>query len=137
MVHLKKLAVGVRDPAELRTIQGRRSQLDPPLRHLTRNLPRRAAEVLDGGSLYWVIAGMMLVRQRIVGIEPSVRHDGTPCAAILLDPDLVQVSARPVKAFQGWRYLSAPDAPPDLDAGSAEAALPPELAQQLRELRLI
>ena len=137
MVHLMKLAVGVRDPAHLRALQALRLRSDPPLRHLTRHLPRRAAEVVDGGSLYWVIAGTMLSRQRVTAIQPAVRPDGSACAAILLDPALVPVAGRPVKAFQGWRYLRAEDAPADLDPGAPEASLPHDMARELRELGLL
>ena len=137
MLHLMKLAVGVRDPAHLRSLQFERTQRDPPLQHRTRQIPRRAAEVLDGGSIYWVISGVMLIRQRITGIETALREDGHPCAALLLDPDLVFVAGRPVKAFQGWRYLRPEDAPPDLDLNAPEAAMPHHLAQKLRELCLL
>ena len=132
-----KLAVGVRDPAHLRALQFARLRQDPPLRHLTRHLPRRAAEIVAAGSLYWVISGAMLLRQRVTAIEPAVRPDGAACAAILLDPALVPVVGRPVKAFQGWRYLRAEDAPDDLTPGSPEAALPHAMAQELRELGLL
>ena len=131
MLHIMKLCVGVADPAELRAWQTQ------PLRHLTRHMPRRASEIVGAGSLYWVINGTMLLRQPIVGIEPSTRHDGSACAALLLDPALIPVRARPVKAFQGWRYLRAEDAPEDITAGSVEADMPYALAQQLRELCLL
>ncbi len=87
--------------------------------------------------MYWVIGGAMLVRQRILGIEPAIREDGHPCAAILLDPAVVPVLGRPVKAFQGWRYLRPEDAPPDLDTRAPEATLPHAMAQRLRELCLL
>ncbi len=77
------------------------------------------------------------MRQRITAVEPAVRNDGSACAALMLDPLLVAVTGRPVKAFQGWRYLKAEDAPADLDPNSQEAGLPPALAQRLRELCLI
>jgi hypothetical protein len=137
MLHLIKLAVGVRDPAHLRTLQAERMAQGTPLRHLTRHSPRRASEIISGGSLYWVIAGALLLRQRIIAVEPAVREDGSACAALMLDPVLIPVTGRPVKAFQGWRYLTAEDAPADLDANSIEAGLPPELAQKLRELCLL
>ena len=79
----------------------------------------------------------MLVRQGIVGIEPSVRADGSACAALLLDPALVMVQARPVRAFQGWRYLREEDAPGDVGAGSVETDMPYALARELRELCLL
>ena len=137
MLHIMKLCVGVADPAELRVWQAERIRTHPPLRHLTRHMPRRAADIVGAGSLFWVIGGTMLLRQKLVGIEPSARQDGTPCAALLLDPELVAVRARPVKAFQGWRYLRAEDAPEDLSAGAAEADMPHALAQHLRELCLL
>ncbi len=137
MLHLTKLCVGVRDPAHLRALQHSRQPGEQPLRHLTRHMPRLAAEITAGGSLYWVISGTMLVRQRVTALQPAVREDGSACAAIVLDPALVAVSGRPVKAFQGWRYLRAADAPEDLAAGSAEAGLPHALAQRLRELCLL
>ncbi len=77
--------------------------------------------MLDAGSLYWVIDGTMLVRQRITGITPATRADGSACAAIGLDRAVVPVDGRPVKAFQGWRYLRGEDAPEDLAAGSDQA----------------
>jgi hypothetical protein len=129
MLHIMKLAVGVNDPSELRA--------DPPARHLTRHMPRRADEIAGIGSLYWVITGTMLLRQPITDIKPATRRDGTPCAALVLDPALISVRARSVRAFQGWRYLRGEDAPEDLGAGSEEADLPHALAQQLRDLCLI
>ena len=137
MLHLMKLSVGIRDPAELRAYQSSRAAAGLPVQHLTRHLPRRAAELLEGGSIYWVIDGAMLVRQRLTAITPSTRADGTACAALGLDPAVVAVAGRPVKAFQGWRYLRGEDAPEDLAAGSDEAGLPHGLAQRLRELCLI
>ncbi len=137
MLHLMKLAVGIRDPAELRAYQAQRAASGMPVQHLTRHLPRRADELLAGGSLYWVIDRAMLVRQRITAITPSTRADGTACAAIGLDPAVIAVMGRPVKAFQGWRYLRGEDAPEDLVAGSAEADMPHALAQRLRELCLL
>ena len=137
MLHLMKLAVGVRDPAHLRVLQADRLANDPPVRHQTRQMPRRAAEITDGGSLYWVIAGSMLVRQRVLDIVTAQREDGTACARLIFDPTLVLVAGRPVRAFQGWRYLQPAAAPPDLSADSDEAALPPALAQRLRELCLL
>ena len=137
MLHLMKLAVGVRDPGHLRDLQTERTVRDPPLQHRTRQMPRRAEEIAAGGSIYWVISGTMLIRQRITAIDTGLREDGHPCAALLLHPELIPVAGRPVKAFQGWRYLRPEDAPPDLDRHAAETALPHHLAQKLRELCLL
>ena len=118
MLHLLKLAVGVADPAALAVRQAQRSRETaahagrPFLR--TRNFPRRAEEILDGGSVYWVTSGVLLCRQRVVEIATDRRDDGTPCTAIILDQPIEAVVPRPVRAFQGWRYLTDVDAPDDL-----------------------
>ncbi len=132
-----KLAVGVRDPAHLHAIQAARVVQDPPLLHRTRQMPRRGAEIVAGGSIYWVIAGSMLVRQRIVDIVADTYQDGSACAALILDPALVGVAGRPVRPFQGWRYLAPEAAPEDLGAGGDDGELPPALAQALRALCLL
>jgi hypothetical protein len=140
MLHLVKLCVGVGDVAELRRWQTERAKIDPPIRHRTRNFPRRAAEIIDGGSLYWVIAGAIIVRQRVLDIIEDHRDDGTRCAAIVLHRRLVAVAARPMKAFQGWRYLQAADAPPDIvrgRRGEGEQELPEALRRDLRALGLL
>ena len=140
MLHLIKLSVGPKDVAALSAIQARRAQTDPPLRHQTRMFPRRAAEILDGGSIYWVVAGFLQVRQRILDIREERWEDGTSCAGLVLDPVLVPVVARQQKPFQGWRYLAPEAAPPDIRPG-AEArgleALPSRLRRELRDLGLL
>ena len=140
MLHLTKLAVGVREIAHLAQLQARRLDQDPPLRHQTRNFPRRAEEILAGGSIYWVIAGATLVRQRILDIRPDAWDDGTSCAALILDPLLVPVAARPTKPFQGWRYMAAEAAPPDLstmpEAVGADE-LPAAMRRELQSLGLL
>ena len=138
MVHILKLAVGIRDIAHLRHVQSVRQAAAPPLRHQTRNGPRRRDEIIEDGSIYWVISGAVLVRQRVLDITEDQWDDGSRCAGLVLDPALIQVEGRPVKAFQGWRYLEAADAPPDLTAADfAPEAMPPALRQQLRALCLI
>lgn len=138
MLHLVKLCVGIRDVAHLQEAQARRLQADPPLRHQTRNSPRRTAELLDGGSIYWVIAGAIVVRQPIIDIIQDRWDDDTACAGLVLDPRLVPVAARPTRAFQGWRYLAADAAPPDLGAADpAGGCLPDPLQRELRALGLL
>lgn len=139
MLHLIKLCVGVTDTAHLAALQAARLAAGQTLRHRTRNFPRRAAEILDGGSLYWIIAGVVCVRQHITDIVDDARDDGTRCAALLLDRQLVPVAGRRTKPFQGWRYLAAADAPPDLAAGTIAGldALPPHLLRELRALGLL
>jgi len=134
MLHLAKLAVGVRNVVHLGELQARRE----PLRHLTRNLPRRRDEILGSGSLYWVVGGAMVVRQRVLDIAEAEHEDGSRRCALMLDRTLVPVLGRPMRPFQGWRYLEAEAAPPDLSEQAAEVdGLPEPLWRQLRELCLI
>lgn len=138
MLHLMKLAVGAHDVADLKVWQAERLRTDPPLRHRTRNMPRRAAEVLDGGSLYWVVSGAMVVRQRILDLIEDTWDDGSACAGIVLDPALAPLQGRIVRPFQGWRYLEAADAPPDLGGEDMPLLhLPEALRRELRALCLI
>jgi hypothetical protein len=140
MLHVTKLAVGVRDIDHLRELQAARLRDHPPLRHRTRNFPRRRSEVIDGGSMYWVIAGTMLARQRIVDIIEDQRDDLTPCASLILDPEIISLMGRPTRAFQGWRYLDPDDAPLDSPAMGAILgleSLPASLRHELRALCLL
>ncbi len=140
VLHLVKLAVGVRDLPQLRAFQAERSAREPPLRHRTRNTPRRGAEILAGGSMYWVIGGVLGVRQRIIDIRDDHWDDGAPCAGLLLDAELIPVRGRLMKPFQGWRYLPDADAPADLAAAGSvvgEAELPEALRRELATLCLL
>ena len=143
-VHLIKLAVGIDSFEHLvlrqadRMKQSRASGGDGRLRHVTRATPRRSDEIVGEGSIYWVIKGAIRARQRIVAVESAVGQDGEARCALILDPDLIPVSARPQRAFQGWRYLEAADAPPDTLGGNDDAAeLPAHMAEELRELGLL
>ncbi len=140
MLHLTKLAVGVRDIDHLQALQAERLATDPPLRHRTRNFPRRSQEIIEGGSMYWVISGTLLARQRILDIIEDRWDDGAACTGLILDPVLVPLVGRPTKPFQGWRYLAPADAPDDMLQGApalGEAALPPALRRELRALCLL
>ncbi len=140
MIHLIKLAVGVRDVEHLAEIQQRRAGQNPPLRHQTRNMPKRAAEIVAGGSIYWVINRAVVVRQRVTDIIADTWDDGSRCAGIVLDPVLVRVAARSMKPFQGWRYLTPADAPPDIGAAGAVSGvddLPEPLRLALTHLALL
>jgi hypothetical protein len=140
MLHMLKLSVGVKEVAQLRAIQTLRAAADPPLRHQTRMMPKRRDDILDGGSIFWVIGGFVQLRQRLLDIIEDRWDDGTPCAGLVLDPVLVPVEARPVKAFQGWRYLDAASAPPDVAAmreAPGAQAMPAAMLRELRTLGLI
>src|ERR1700683_94712 len=106
--------------------------------HRTRMVPKRAAELTDGGSLYWVIRGEVACRQRILDVRPFRDKEGIGRCALVLDPKVVLVELRPFRAFQGWRYLAAKDAPRDLDkVVKGAAAMPKTLRRELRELGLM
>lgn len=142
-VNLIKLAVGIDSFSHLQQRQAARlseaaGSSEPRLHHLTRATPRRADEILDGGSIYWVIKRSIRARQRIVNIDKTVNHKGMPRCALILDPELVPVRARPCRPFQGWRYLEQKDAPVDALGFQDDAdALPAEMAEELRELGLL
>lgn len=103
--------------------------------HETRMFPRRREELLAGGSIYWVIKGVVLARQRILGLDAFTDAKGVERCAIVLDPKTVPTQAQPRRAFQGWRYLKGEDAPRDL--APAEASTPPALRARLPELGLL
>ena len=106
--------------------------------HRTRMTPKRADELLDGGSLYWVIRGQVAARQEIRALEPFKGDDGVKRCQIVLGRKLVSVMPRRMRPFQGWRYLREPDAPADIQAGLGETAqMPEELRRELRELGLL
>ncbi|WP_284944789.1 DUF1489 family protein [Acidisoma cladoniae] len=138
MVHIIKMAVGIRDVEHLREAQRQRMEVEPPLRHRTRHAPKRAEEIIEGGSIYWVVGGMIQCRQRVLDIVSDTRMDGSACVALMLDEALVMVDPRPMRAFQGWRYLAESDAPADLSrVPGTQADLPPALRLALRELCLL
>lgn len=105
--------------------------------HVTRMHPRREEELLNGGSIYWVIKGVILARQKIVGFERRTGRDQIERTAILLDPGYVLTTPASRRAFQGWRYLPEEDAPSDLKTGKRKKAPPPELSLELAELGLL
>jgi hypothetical protein len=140
VVHLIKLCVGITDIGHLRRVQSERLRRGEPLVHRTRNFPRRADEIAAGGSLYWVINGVLRIRQRVTAITALEGEGKGKLAALHLDPMLVAVEPRAVRAFQGWRYLAAEAAPRDLaEAPPAAGAepLPESLRVALAELCLL
>ena len=143
-VHIVKLCVGcdtvedLKDWQDERLKQLKRAGQTPELCHRTLQAPRRREEVIDGGSLYWVIRGVMLVRQRIIDLRPDTKDDGVACCGIVLDAELVVTRPHPRRAFQGWRYLDAADVPPDIKGFAEESdEIPHGMREDLRELRLI
>ena len=137
MLHLIKLCVGAESVEDLATWQ-RANYGRGPARHVTRMWPKREAEILEGGSLYWVIKGVITCRQRILSLDEVTGADGIRRCAIILDPEITRVSPAPKRAFQGWRYLTAADAPVDLmKAKAGEDTLPPELSAALADIGIL
>lgn len=140
ITHLIKLSVGTDNVDSLADWQRMRAAERPDglPRHVTRMWPRREDEILAGGSIYWVIKGVIQCRQRIVRLDKVTGEDGINRCAIILDPELIRTASALRRPFQGWRYLNAADAPPDLSSSAqTEEPLPPELAGALAEIGVL
>ncbi len=138
-LHLIKLSVGTEHIADLEDWHRRpeAQTADGYPRHVTRMWPKREAELLDGGSIYWVIKGVTLCRQRVLRLDEVRGADGILRCAIVMDHDHVRVAPSRKNAFQGWRYLAPADAPPDLNlARGGDDELPEDLAAALAEIGL-
>ncbi|HEY4077569.1 MAG TPA: DUF1489 domain-containing protein [Rhizomicrobium sp.] len=141
-LHIIKLCVGCDSLAELsdwqknRLREKRAKGQKPELVHVTRMTPKRAEEVLDGGSLYWVIKGQIAARQKLLAFR-NVKKNGVPHCGLVYDKELVPVVARPRRAFQGWRYLEEKDAPLDLARTKGAKGLPEALQRELAALGLL
>ena len=138
MINLLKLCVGADSVEDLLDWQRNQRPHWPEGRaiHVTRMWPKREAEVLEG-SLYWVIKGVILARQRILDLQEVNLGDGIPRCALVLDQEVIRTEAAPRRPFQGWRYLDPKESPRDLPKGrTQDDPLPPKLAQALAELGL-
>ncbi len=144
-LHLLKMCVGVESIERLRLLQAQRLDRQraagqtPELRHLTRNMPRRADEVVGDGSLYWIIKGHIRARQRILALERLDDANALKRCAVVLDSKIVETEPRRARPMQGWRYLEATDAPFDLKRSTVDHApeMPPQMMAELRELGLL
>jgi hypothetical protein len=136
-LNLIKLAVGAEDIADLRRWQRLRKKERGFSAFYTRNTPRRAEELLDGGSIYWVIKGYVRVRQLLKGFTSTVDEEGQPRCVVHYDMRLVPTVVVPKRAFQGWRYFDGKDAPPDWKGAKGSAELPPKMMEELRSLGLL
>lgn len=135
-VNIIKLCVGADSIADLERWQKQRWKEAKELMHVTRNTPKRAEEVLNGGSLYWIINGHIAARQRILELR-QVMKAGIPSCGLVYDKELIRVMPRPHRAFQGWRYFDPKDAPKDLPKGKGIDEMPEALVRELTELGLI
>ena len=143
-LHLIKLSVGtdsvadLEDWIKLKLKQQKKRGKKPERIHTTRMVPKRAEELIDGGSIFWVIKGQIMCRERILDIRPFTDKDGIGRCRVVLDGKVVLVEPRPRAAFQGWRYLEAKEAPRDLSRAAPGAARMPEsMRRELQELGLL
>ena len=127
-LHIIKLSVGTETPEGLREWQTYFQATYGRVYHTTRMTPKRKAEILDGGSIYWVFKGAIRCRQQVLDLEEFVNEEGTKYCRIVLDPE---------RAFQGWRYLKEDKCPPDDKQGGGTETLPDDMADELRDLGLI
>ena len=140
-INLVKLCVGAESLEDLQDwslerLRNREADREEVrLFHTTRMVPKRAEELLDGGSLYWVIKGKVQARQALTEIRPFVDTDGIRRCKLMLGDDVIPTQWQPKRAFQGWRYLKQEDAPADLIHG--EATIPVQLRAELAELGLL
>jgi len=138
-VHLQKLSVGSESIQTLadwqnHVVSRRRKQgLSAHHVHVTRMFPKRREEILDGGSIYWVIKGNIICRNRVVGLEETTKNGHRACA-IMMDPELIPVFPTPRRAFQGWRYLQEGDQPADLTGVESGMDLPASFRAKLIDL---
>lgn len=142
-LHLIKLSVGAENADDMAVWVKKRVAINEKRGwgavhdHVTRMFPQRDTELLDGGSLYWVIKGMAQLRQTLAGFRPVIGEDGIERCAILLSPNLVTVQPQPKRAFQGWRYLKPEDAPRDVNSVGKSRRGDIALRAHLAELGLL
>ena len=144
MVNLVKLCVGITNINQLEQLQSmRRGEYvkagRPPVNiHITRNKPKRSKEIINSGSLYWVIRRQIRVRQKIIRIDDIEDSEGRKKCCLVLDSDLIKTEHRAYRPFQGWRYLEQSDAPADLSNNQkAGSEMPSEMEKELRSLGLL
>ncbi len=131
-IHMVKLCVGADDIDDLADWQARLLKKLPAPVHHTRMFPKRADEMLKGGSIYWVIKRAIRVRQRIIDIRTIKDEEGKDMCELVFDPELVRTYAQPKRPFQGWRYLKPEEAPRDLKSGAEAVDLPADLDAALK-----
>lgn len=143
-LHLIKLCVGadslqdLRDWVAERALVAIAAGLDPHSTHTTRMVPKRIDELLESGSLYWVIKGQVMARQKLLDIKTFTGGDGVQRCELLLGPEVVETVPQPRRPFQGWRYLKPEDVPQDLGSlGEGMGQMPEELRRELAALGLL
>ncbi len=132
-LHLTKIAFRSESPATLRAwLESHAGQGEARL--TTRYLPKRLAE-MEGASLFWIHGNALVGRSPILGFM----ENGQGRHWIRLEPKLIAVRQIPKRAHQGWRYLEAKDAPPDLGNGKGDGPdeMPPKLLGDLMRMGLV
>lgn len=141
-LHILKPAAGIGSIEQLKQVVAHYSYVDPELGHVmhmsSRNTPKRADDLLDGGSVYWIIKRAIVARAPLVAIREDERPDGKKGCQMVIRPEVTLTVPQPKRGFQGWRYLKADDAPADMITGDSDAGIgSPELARELQELGLL
>lgn len=141
-MHIIKLCVGISAVDDLIAWRAHRQELglgrpDGLNRHRTRTFPKRAEEIAGQGALYWVIAGAVRCRQKIVALERATDDEGRACCDILMAPEIIRTVPQPRRPFQGWRYLEPASAPADLDAQGSDDLPPEGMAEELAKFGLL
>ena len=141
-IHIIKLSVGPETLTDLvdwqqeRLKEMKRRKQTPELMHVTRQMPKRAEEVLAGGSIYWVIKGYIVGRQKLLELR-ALDRDGVPYCGLVMDKQMTLVQPRPRRPFQGWRYFEPDDAPADIGPYTKDYQPPDELQRELMAMGLI
>ena len=136
-LHLIKLAARATGVDDLINWQTYVRETHGELFHTTRMMPKRVNELLNNGSIYWVIKRKIRVRQTILDIQPFTDEAGIKRCHIFLDPELIATRQQSRRPFQGWRYLETENAPDDMPVSDEDTPMPPELLSELRELGLL
>lgn len=143
-LHLIKLCVGAESIDDLkhwvaeRALTAMSAGLTPQSSHVTRMVPKRIDELLDGGSLYWIIKGQVSARQKLLNVVSFTDSDGINRCELILGPEVIETAPAPRRPFQGWRYLNEADAPRDLSTGGSNIDdMPDDMKRELAELGLL
>ena len=137
-IHLVKLCVGADDISGLVNWQKHLQSRYKRVFHTTRMVPKRVPDLLEGGSIYWVIKRQIRVRQTILDVEEFVDDQGIRRCHLMLDPTLVETRLMARRPFQGWRYLQPSDAPDDMPQGiEVDEDMPEDLRSELMQMGLL
>mgnify|MGYP001413087900 CR=1 FL=1 len=133
MINLKKLAVGINSLEELKDFQILKLKKNNEIFLKTKNTPKRKPEILDGGSLYWIIKNRFAIRQLVIDIRENISYEGKKYCLIILDRKIIQVEKISQRPFQGWRYLKLNNSPKDINL-NLRKKIPEELSNHLSEI---